>query len=672
MKKKSSYCGARKARAHHRPPLPHRTKNEKRKELTGVFHGSRRGFGFVTPDAGEGEDVFIPADRTHGAYDGDVVRISYLHRFEGKTEGRVEEILQKNDTALIGTLFAHHRRGRKNAKSEYFVMPQSRRYPESLPITDVADAEEGDLIAFRILRGRFPVATFLSSFGCAGSFDANYEAILAEHAIAVDFEPDALREAEASAFDTHARERIELPVLTIDGEDAKDLDDAVSLTSDGEDGYLLFVHIADVSAYVRPKSALDRAAHKRGTSLYFVDAVVPMLPPALSNGSCSLHPGEDKLTLTAKMHLSPNGTLLSTALARTVIRSDVRGVYSEVNDLFQNGENSPYREKYAPVLDMIMKMRELYRKRYELARQRGYLTLDSAEPRFVLDETGAPVDILPRERGEAEELIEHFMLTANEGVARLLTKHECPCVYRVHALPPADKLASFAAYAASLGLDVSSLTADPITPHALGALLEEAEQKGKRSALSYPLLRAMSRAVYSDRREDHFGLALTHYCHFTSPIRRLSDLVTHRILKAVLLDGEAKEKHRSAAHRAAAAATEGEIRATEAERDIELLYKALWAEKHVGECFDATLTGVRPFGIFATLPNTVEGFVREESLPYGSVLDEEHLTAAVGGILLPLASSLRVRIEEVALSERKIYLSILINETKDMQGDLRS
>ena len=643
-----------------RPADRKRGKHTKETEAEGRFSLARQGFGFVTVE-GEEEDVFIPAAHTGGALHGDKVAIRIRILPGGRTEGRVTALLEAEDKLYTGVLYAHHGRGKGSRGNSLYVMPDDRHLPDALPILD-ATASIGDKIAFFVLRGRYLAAKFYKSFGAAYTKEANYDSILTQNGIETDFDPQAKKEAREQSRLSVAEEeraRVKGPVFTIDGADAKDLDDAVSLEKT-EGGWLLGVHIADVSHYVRPKTPLDRTAMRRGTSVYFADKVVPMLPEELSNGACSLHPGEDKLTLSAYLSLDEKGHIKETRIAKTVLQSDLRGVYSEVNDLFDKGTDSLFYEKYKVVYPTLTEMRRLYGVLLKKAQARGYMELESAEAKILLDERGEPTDILPRERGDAEKMIEHFMLTANEGVAALLSAKGCPCVYRVHDDPPHDKLTAFLRYAHNLGYDVSEFAEEPLTPLPFCRLLEHAREKGAAAALSFPMLRTMSKAEYTDKRRNHFGLGLTHYCHFTSPIRRLSDLATHRMIKAVLLEGKSAASFASYARRAAAAATESELRALAAERQIDALYKTLWAEKHIGEVFDGMVYSVTSFGMFVLLPNTCEGLVSIESLPFGTVYDEEMSCLRYKDTVYRPADPIRVRIEETELSYRRIYLSIVL------------
>jgi ribonuclease R len=385
----------------------------------------------------------------------------------------------------------------------------------------------------------------------------------------------------------------------------------------------------------------------RGTSVYFADEVIPMLPPALSNGACSLTAGEDKAALSAYLTLSPDGALVSCRVERTVIRSRVRGVYSEINELLASGDNAELIDKYRAVLPSLRRMHELYLLLSARSERRGAMTLDRPEPEIVLDETGFPIEIRRRERGDAERMIEQFMLLANEGVATLMHDRNIPCVYRIHENPPPDKLTAFLQYAQLLGLEVSSVDVGHPSPRELTALLVAAREKGISEAISYPMLRAMSKASYSEAPKGHFGLGLSLYCHFTSPIRRLSDLATHRILKAVYLDGENPQRYAGYAKRAAAAATEAELRALDAERKIEAMYKALYLSRHIGEVFSGRITSVAGFGFFVELENACEGLVPLGSLPGYFLFDERSSALVAGELAYAPGMTVSVRVEDV-------------------------
>lgn len=633
----------------------------------GEFSSSRSGFGFVKT-TGRERDIFIPEDKTQGAIDGDEVEVvfhSYVNRMgEEKTEGRVRKIVREGRKSIIGTVAVRKRyiRSRGLPHNEYILIPDDSKLAEDYRISDTGNATVGDKVEAQIVRGTgYHECRVKRVFGRAESFGANYEAILAEYEIPVEFSREELAEAEffaALPLSDEGRVRRKEIIFTIDGEDAKDLDDAVSLKK-VRGGWQLGVHIADVSSYVRERTHLDRAVMARGTSVYFTDKVVPMLPVALSNGACSLNAGEDKYTLSAIISLDDEGEIKGVKIEPSIIRSRVRGVYSEVNKILSGEADEPTRAKYKEVKSTLERMERLYNILLYKARARGYMELDGEESKILLDDEGKPYDIVPRERGISERMIEQFMLTANEAVATLLYNSEIPCVYRVHDDPPKDKFKEFLGYASNLGLDAYKIDAENCQPRELAMLIEEAGERGIAEAVSYACLRSMSKAAYSDVRHRHFGLGIENYCHFTSPIRRLSDLATHRIIHGVLFEGKEKTKFKSYAKRAAAAATDGEIRAQSAERRIENLYKVIYMKNRIGEIFDASVSSVATFGIFATLENTCEGLIPMSTLDGEFVFDENNLTVRDNKTFFRIGDRISVRLEEADVSSGKLRFSLL-------------
>ncbi len=642
------------------------------KRATGEFSSARGGFGFVSiPDYER--DIFIPEDKTLGAMDGDTVEITYRiiragYKSEEKTVGAVKKIINQARSSIIGTVrsysarrFVAYSRG-KSTKQGAELIPDDPRLP-TLPIESLAGASEGDKVEAKIIRSAYGrhSCTVTRIFGQTESKEANYAAILAECEIPVDFSKEELAEARffaAMPLSEEGRVRRGEVILTIDGEGAKDLDDAVSLRKI-RGGWQLGVHIADVSAYVRERTHLDRAVMARGTSVYFTDKVVPMLPKELSNGACSLNAGEDKYTLSAIINLDESGEIKGVKIEPSIICSRVRGVYSEVNKIFENTADAPTRAKYKAVLPTLSRMRELYLILLERSRKRGSVELDGPEAEIILNDAGEPVDIVRRSRGDAERLIEQFMLIANEAVARYLSDKGLPCVYRIHENPPPDKLEEFISYAHNLGFDTGFISAERCGAGDFSALLKEAEQRGMLPQISYALLRSMAKAKYSEIRKGHFGLALDYYCHFTSPIRRLSDLATHRIIHKTLLEGKRPELYEKYARRAAAAATEAELRAVAAERRIENLYKVIYMQDKLGMEFDAVINSITSFGFFAELENTCEGLVPISELAGEFFFDEKNITLRSRRKIYRIADKVRVRLEEADIIRGKLRFSVV-------------
>lgn len=636
-------------------------------EARGVFSGSRGGFGFV--NVGESRDVFIPEGRCGAAIDGDTVDIVY-HTYmtslgEERTEGRVVRVAVPFREMIVGVL-DYERLGRYRRDNKRLVLiPDEARISTVLYVRDAAAARVGEKVAAKLYRrenGRHE-CDIVASLGEPESREANYEAILIEAGIPLKFSPEELDYAtRVAASGIDYEDRLDLTgkvIFTIDGAGAKDLDDAVSITK-LKDGWELGVHIADVSHYVREKTPLDRCAMARGTSVYFVDKVVPMLPEALSNGICSLNAGEDKATLTARIKLDKNGDIIGSRLDKAVIRSRVRGVYSEVNSIFSGDADKTLLSKYRPVLPSLAKMKELFEVLLSRAEARGMLGFEIPEPTILLDGDGYPVDIVKAERGIAERMIEQFMLIANEAVATLLRERGIPCVYRIHEMPPEDKMRDFLSYSKNLGLDIRGIVPENVSPARLNTLIAEAEEKGVGAAVSYLLLRSMAKAKYSDTPLGHFGLGLKNYCHFTSPIRRLSDLATHRIIHRVLLEDKSPVGYTSYARRAAAAATDCEIRAVNCERRIEDLYKCLYMQEHIGEIYDATVSSCTGFGLFAELDNTVEGLVPLSEMPGYFVFDEKNMSIRSSKLSYRVGDRVRVRVVEVELSRGRIRFELLL------------
>ena len=658
FKIRDSFDGGRPARVSH---SPHRDERVAR----GIFSSTKSGFGFVKIQETE-RDIFIPEHKTHGAIDGDTVEVIY-HSYTGysgeeKTEGRVSKIVEYGRKTLVGTLDEEIYRHGKRTYRSFVIIPDDPHLTLTPYVSDTMGAEIGDKVIARLVRNNNSSVDCVVTaiLGHTESREANYAAILVESGIETDFSSEELSEAESLAslpLSDDGRARFEDIIFTIDGEEAKDLDDAVSIKK-LDACWRLGVHIADVSQYVKERTALDRCAMSRGTSVYFVDKVVPMLPPALSNGACSLNSGEEKYALSAIIDLDDEGNILNTEIKESIITSLVRGVYSEINLLFDGAAGSELKEKYKAVYPSLEAMRELYQILLKKRERAGYIDFDTAEAEIYLDENGLPSHIDRRERGISERIIEQFMLTANEAVATLLYNQGIPCVYRIHELPPEEKFSEFVTYAHNLGFDTSVITKRDITPKALQNLLSEAEERGNLSQVSHAMLRAMSKAKYSSERSAHFGLGMETYCHFTSPIRRLSDLATHRIIKRVLIGGKRPEAYSSYARRAAAAATDAELRAEGAERRIENLYKALYMAEHLGEVFPATVSSVTQYGLFCELENTCEGLIPISELPGMFIFDEKALSIRGGDISYHIADRLSVMLEEVDIIRGKLRFSI--------------
>lgn len=647
--------------------------------LRGTFRSNAKGFGFFMPDEEyrrrTGGDLYISPENTADAVNDDIVLAVMTQEAKaGDTrggEGRIVKIIEHRLKSVIGTLRtlpALTRRG----TPRFYVKPDDRRLNFTVLIDEATEVRPGSKVETEITE--YPTASLaakgriLKDFGESESSEANYAAILHENGIKTDFDPETLREAEAAAAQpvitgsrTDLRDRT---VITIDGADAKDLDDAVSVERTAS-GFILGVHIADVSHYVRGGGALDDEAMERGTSLYFADKVVPMLPEVISNGCCSLNAETDKYTLSAFTELDAEGEIIGCELKETIIRSSVRGVYSEINDILDKKADSEFYDKYKAIHSGLLDdMTALFRILEAKSRRRGALEIETAESKVILED-GIPVDIVRRERGLSELYIEQFMLCANEAVANWLFWQDMPCVYRVHERPSPEKMQIFTVFAHNMGLDTTALKAKNIHSAALGAVLRQAKETDIGNTVSYILLRSLMKAKYSSAPSPHFGLAIDKYCHFTSPIRRYPDLATHRIIKAVLR-GEAKGNYLSAltefADRAAVRSTENEMKAVGAEREIEDLYKTLYMLGHVGEIYDGVISSVTPFGLFVELPNTCEGLVPVSSLSGYFNYDERQMTLSCGFTVYSLGKKVSVQIESADVISRRVEMRIVPGE----------
>lgn len=663
--------------------------------LEAKFIMSPSGHSFAAPTAGE-NDFFIPPRMTGGALNGDIVEIRKIlpgERAYGKgNEAEVTKIIERKNQTVTGELISLY--------GKLYVRPDNERIPYLILIKDclvkisVGDKAVAEITAYpgdrdnnkksrggrtRQIRDRAEKACLegyvIRSLGNAESREANYEAVLLENGITIPHSEQAITEAEISAAQTLSMKgrkdcRDEI-IFTIDGEDAKDLDDAVSLRR-LEDGWCLSVFIADVSHYVKEGGAVDNDALERGTSVYFVDKVVPMLPESLSNGACSLNSGEDKYALAARIYLDKNGRRTKMQFEKAVMRSAVRGVYSEVNDIFENKEKSRFADKYSTVLPMLFNMYELYKILQKNGKDRGAMELDSPEADIKLDNTGFPVEISERTRGDAERLIEQFMLAANEAAASFLLEHSMPALYRIHEDPDPEKMRTFLIFAHNAGIDISpagKVTGDGniipkkgISPLALSMILDDAEKKGIIRTVSGVLLRSLMKAKYSITPKGHFGLASPLYCHFTSPIRRYPDLVVHRGISAII-SGTEPLKDR-AVKEAETMSNDGEMRAVTAERRIDDLYMALYMTRHIGEEFDGTVSSVTPFGIFVRLENLIEGLVPLSSIGnMTSEYSEETISLRVhtadGIQIFRLGDKVRVKAVSADIVKGKITFELL-------------
>lgn len=584
--------------------------------LTGVFQATERGYGFVTPETpDENGDVFIPPYATGKAWQGDRVLVHLTDSPRGhKREGEVMRILSLCTDEVTGTVM---QRGKT-----VFVRPASKKYPDLIiPKNRTLDAHSGDRVAVKVMfrgDGRLSAQGAITQiFGRNGTMEASIAAILHENGITVPFPDEVLRQADACG-DTidpaEAARRMDLReklIFTIDGDDARDFDDAVSLEPMENGHMLLGVHIADVSHYVTPGSPLDDEAYRRGTSVYYPGHVVPMLPVALSNGICSLNPDVDRLAFSAFLEVDKDGRCHKSQFAKTVIRSKARMTYRKMNEIFDGNEE--HRAEYAFLTETADRMHALSQAMRRRRMERGALDLDLPEAEILTDESGEPVEVSFRARGDAEKMIEEFMLAANEAVAAYMTHRNNPTVYRVHESPDPEKLRVFAQFARPFGYRVDA--SKPNDTAQLQAVLDGAKDDPRQRALPTLLLRSLARARYDAECLGHYGLQAKEYLHFTSPIRRYPDLVAHRMLFKAISGQQYTKSDWVFCEEAASQSTTREFAADTAERDIDKLYLAAYMEQFIGQDFDGEVSGVTSFGLFVSLKNAVEGLIRVEDLP---------------------------------------------------------
>lgn len=567
--------------------------------------------------------MFIPGSKLKGALQGDKVMIRLLSYKKGSSEeGEVVSLLEANASELIGIA--------EITKRGAFFIPDTMNGMSIILEGKLNKIKNGDKIIAKIIkRGkshRDMKVKLIKSFGDSNFAYACAESILSANKITEKFPVEVTEEAlsllnkEISEKELAYREDLRNEVIfTIDGADSKDLDDAVSLEK-YNDFYVLGVHIADVSHYVKEKTNLDCEAFKRGTSIYYANKVIPMLPKALSNGICSLNPLEDRLSFSVIITLSKEGKIIDYDFKKSIITSKVKGVYSEVNQILSGEASEEIFKKYKSVLHIIPIMKELSDILYKNRKKRGSPDIDTVESKILINESDEIYDVIPRERGESEKIIEEFMLTANEAAALFAKKLEIPFIYRIHEYPDSEKLLTLKNTLKALGIKSDSIKDNP-EPHILAQILDDVKNQKIYPIISKQILRSMAKAKYSENPIGHYGLALNDYTHFTSPIRRYPDLAIHRILSDLVTKkysvSEIKKKYRDFCKKAASVSTEAEINAINIERSCEDCYKAEYIKNHLGEKFTGTITSVTSFGFYVMLPNTIEGFVRIESLPCG-------------------------------------------------------
>lgn len=585
--------------------------------LTGDFMATQRGFGFVRVE-GEADDIFIPETACKNAFHGDVVQVrltGYGGQEGRRKEGEIIRVIERKVHTVVGTFTQN--------KNVTFVIADNEKFTKDIyiPKGRTLDAVEGHKVVVEIIdygdNEKSPEGQVIQILGHANDPGVDILSIIKSFGLPEEFPENVMRQVSGIPVHVEPAEfsgRMDLrerDTVTIDGEDAKDLDDAITIQKSDDGMFELGVHIADVSHYVTENSPLDKEAVRRGTSVYLVDRVIPMLPHKLSNGICSLNAGEDRLALSCIMTIDGKGRVISHRIAETLINVTERMNYSDVNDIltYHKPETCKRYEKLVPMFETMKELASILRKN---RKKQGSIDFDFPECKIKLDEKGHPVDIKPYDRNVATRIIEEFMLAANKVVAEEYFWLEIPFVYRTHEYPDLEKIQDLARMTAGFGYHIK-VGNEEVHPREIQKLIEQIEGTEEEAFLSRLTLRSMKRARYSTVNEGHFGLATQYYCHFTSPIRRYPDLQIHRIIKENIRHGIQKkryEHYEALLPEVAKEASDLERRADEAEREVDKMKKAEYMQDHIGETFGGVVSGVTSWGIYVELPNTVEGMVR--------------------------------------------------------------
>ena len=584
----------------------------KKEILTGKFVSTERGFGFVEFEENR-EDIFIPPDMTGNSMNGDIVKVEVKKEATdgNRAEGKILEIVKRATTIVVGIF--------QKSKNYGFVVPDDRKLGTDIFIAKLHynKAKNGDKVVVQITKypenHKSAEGQIIEILGKANDTNVDLISVVRAHHYQLEFSKEVEKEVKILPEVIHGTEdRVDLrdtEIFTIDGDDTKDIDDAVSLSQKGKN-YLLGVHIADVSHYVKSGTALDKEAIKRGTSVYLIDTVIPMLPKKLSNGICSLNPGEDRYALSVEMEIDKYGQVLKSRVFKSVIKSQLQMTYNKVYDILEN--HAEY-EEYIPHVKTLKLMKELAEILIDKKAKEGAVEFNMPEAKILLDENDAVLDIGLREITIANRIIEAFMIIANETIAETFFKKELPFIYRVHERPEVDRIDKLNILLKNLNYD----EIDKIDNQNLKRINEQAKGKEEEKLVSFMLLRTMQLAKYSNENMGHFGLASKYYCHFTSPIRRYPDLFIHRVISDYLageLDKKKLAKYRRQSAKYAEIASNMEQEEEEAERDLYEIKKCEYMQKHIGEEFVGTVSGVTSFGVFIELPNTIEGLSRVEEM----------------------------------------------------------
>ncbi|MGY3704777.1 ribonuclease R [Vagococcus martis] len=651
--------------------------------LEGVFRSNERGFGFVTVE-GEDSDVFISRDETGYALEGDKVEIEILkvgNPLEDQApEGKVVKIIERGMSQIVG-IFTLFKESEQQETGLYGVVTPKNKKLSRYKVFVAAEGikpEDGSVVAVEVTH--YPEAGYTNSFeglvkqviGHKNDPGMDILSIVLQLGIPTEFDEATLKQAEElpdEVLESDLLHRVDLRdevVVTIDGAEAKDLDDAVRVEKLDNGNFFLGVYIADVSHYVTENSPLDAEASDRATSVYLTDRVIPMLPRKLSNGICSLNPDVDRLAMACEMEITPDGDVVSHDIFETVIHSNARMTYDEVNDIIE-GTNDETIKQYSELVPMFHLMNELHEILESKRANRGAISFEDREAYIVVDNEGHPIDIKLRKRKAAERLIESFMLAANETVAKTYTDRQLPFIYRIHEHPKEEKVQRFLEFMTNFGIMVKGKK-DAVSPKELQRVLDQVSGRPEEPVVSMMLLRSMQQAKYAEDPVGHYGLAADDYTHFTSPIRRYPDLLVHRLIKEYekgKITDKVKQKWEEAIPDIADHSSKMERRAVEAERETDKLKKTEFMQDKVDEEFDGIITSITKFGLFIELPNTIEGLVHVNQLKDDYYHFIESHMALVGertGKVYKIGQKVHIKLTKADVDTREIDFELLSAE----------
>jgi ribonuclease R len=641
---------------------------EKMGLIIGIIEGHQKGYGFLISDNKDKRDLFISSTDLSGAMNGDrvIAKITEIHAYDKNPEGMVIRILERANKTVIGTF--------SQSRNFGFVIPDDRKLSCDVFVSksDFNGAMDNQKVVVKITQWptekRKAEGEIIQVVGNDEDVETHIEAVFIKHKVRKFFPEDVIAQAKSIDIEIPQKEidrrkdLRHLPIITIDGEDAKDLDDAVYVEKLDNNQYKLGVHIADVTHYVRENNKIDKEALKRATSIYLADRVIPMLPKELSNGVCSLNPHEPKLCLSCEMIIDLKGKIVDYSVYESIISSKYRMNYTDVSNILENDDEA-LKEKYNDILPMLKNMEVLSNLLRNKRDQRGCIDFDFDETKLIVDEKGKVIDVIKYERRTSNKIIEEFMLAANETIAENYYWLNLPFVYRIHEEPDEEKIADFSKFIYNFGYTLKG--SQEVHPRELQQLLLKIKGKKEETVINTMMLRSLRKAIYSHECSPHFGLAADYYCHFTSPIRRYPDLQIHRIIKAQINNKIAVDNTSNLNERCAMVAEQSskqERVADEVERDTDKIRIAEFMSDKIGEEYEGIISGVTSFGIFVELENTVEGLVHISNIIDDYYIydnDKKVLKGEHTGKTYKIGDVVNVRLEKVSIAQAEIDFSIL-------------